>query len=261
MLTIVVDSFDGYSDLWPSFFEIFKKNWPDCPYQLKLVSNHKVHSNIDTICTGDETCWSERTYKALKQIDTEYVLLLLEDYFLGELVKNDSITEIIEYMKQNNADYFRLTNIPTSRFSNGEKFFNLYADEEYAINLQASIWRTTFLLESLKKYPGNAWEFEIGFLKEAVKANHKPLINCFGVSIDPLHIHNGVLKGKWFPKEIKYFSKQGIDIQWQERGKLSFWQNTKYHIAFNLKEKMSYKMRKRVKSVLKKIGVKFVSDL
>ena len=261
MLTIVVDSFDGYSDLWPSFFSVFERNWSDCPYQVKLVSNNKTYNGIDTICTGTETCWSKRTYKAINQIQSEYVLLLLEDYLLGEIVNNAQFSEAIVYMQENNAKYLRLTNIPNSRFSNGEKFFPLYADEEYAINLQAAIWRTDFLLESLKKYPGNAWEFEIGFLRETVGSTHEPLKKCFGMSKDPLHIHNGVLKGKWFPKEITYFSKQGIDIQWQKRGKLSFFQSVKYNLSFWLKEKMSYKMRKRVKSILRKLGVKFVSDL
>ena len=238
MLTIVVDSFDGYSDLWSCFFSVFKKQWFDCPYDIKLVSNYKKYDGIDTITVGEETCWSERTLKAIKQVDTEYVLLLLEDYLFGEPVKNDEIEKALSFMKKEGARYLRLTNIPPSRFSKGEEFFPLYADEEYAINLQAAIWEKSFLIESLEKYSGNAWEFEIGFLRIAVNSEHVVLNDCYGMAKDPLHVRNGVLKGKWFPKEIKYFTKQGIDISWQDRGKLPFIQMSKYYVSVWLKNRL-----------------------
>lgn len=100
MLTIVVDSFDGYCDLWPCFFDVFKKQWKDCLYEIKLVSNHKKYNGIDTITVGDEVCWSDRTLKAIKQVKTDYVLLLLEDYFFGEKVKNKDIKNAINFMKK-----------------------------------------------------------------------------------------------------------------------------------------------------------------
>lgn len=261
MLTVVVDSFDGYSDLWECFFSVFKKKWEDCPYEVKLISNYKKFDGIETINTGEEINWSYRTLSAIKQIESKYILLLLEDYLLGERVNNSEIEKALNFMEDKNANYLRLTNIPKSRNNKGDIFFPLYQDEEYAVNLQASIWKREFLIESLEKYPGNAWEFEIGFLKKAVNANHGLMENCYGMSYDPLCIHNGVLKGKWFPSEIKYFSKQGIYVQWENRGKLSYFQLLKYKLTVALKNRMSYKMRKKVKRLLKKCGMKFVSDL
>ena len=252
MLTVVVDSFDGYSDLWPCFFSVFQKQWENCPYDVKLISNHKSFEGVTTINVGDETCWSDRTLKAIEQIKTDYVLLLLEDYLFGEPVDTQNIENTLAFMEKESAKYLRLTNIPKSRFNNKDNFFPLYADEEYAINLQASIWEKNFLIESLKKYSGNAWEFEIGFLKSAVTSEHTVLTGCYGLAEDPLHVRNGVLKGKWFPKEIKYFENQGINISWQSRGKLSFAQRIKYYISVGVKNKLSYKMRKRVKALLKK---------
>lgn len=261
MLTVVIDSFDGYSDLWPCFFSVFQKQWATCPYDIKLISNHKSFDGIDTVNVGDEICWSDRTLKAMEHIETDYVLLLLEDYLFGKVVDSHDIENALSFMENEGAKYLRLTNIPKSRFNSKDNIFPLYADEEYAINLQAAIWEKNFLIESLKKYPGNAWNFEIGFLKSAVNSEHDVLKGCYGLAKDPLHIHNGVLKGRWFPKEIRYFEKQGIDISWRERGKLSFAQMAKYRVSVGIKSKLSYKMRKRIKAVLKKFGVKFVSDL
>ena len=146
-------------------------------------------------------------------------------------------------------------------YNAGDEIFPLYEDEEYAVNLQAAIWKKDFLIESLKKFPGNAWEFEVGFLRNAVGGTHKEMVGCYGVLKDPLHIRNGVLKGKWFPSEIKFFTEKGFNISWQQRGKLSGKQVLKYKLSIGLKNKISYKTRKRLKKILKKIGIKFVSDL
>lgn len=260
-MTIIVDSFDGYSDLWPVFFAVFEKQWPDCPFDIKLVSNFHTYKDICVINVGLETSWSDRTLKALKQIETEYIILLLEDYLFGKSINTEEINKALEFAKTQNIKYLRFTNIPKSRFHTKEDIFPLYQDEEYAINLQAAIWKKDYLIEILEKYPGNAWEVEVALLRETVNAEHKVLEGCFGMQFDPLHIRNGVLKGKWFPKEIKYFKSIGIDVQWNERGKLNCLQVMKYNSQIWLKEHLSYDSRKKIKSILKKCGVKFISDL
>lgn len=261
-LTIVVDSFDGYSDIWSTFFEVFKKNWFDCPYPLKLVSNKKSFYGIETINTGEETCWTDRTLAAIKQVDSKYVLLLLEDYLICNKVNNEKIREAVNFLEEREGKYLRLINIPKSRNNYGnDDFFKLYADEEYAVNLQAAIWDKDFLESSLKLYRGDAWSFEIGFLLCASAADHIVLNDCYGMLNDPLHIRNGVLKGKWFPSTIRFFEKNDIHISWKERGKLTIIQVIKYNLSVWLKDRMSYNMRKKIKKFLTLIGIKFVSDI
>lgn len=261
-MTIVVDSFDGYSDIWPSFFKVLNIYWPDCPYQIKLISNFKTYSGIDTIKTGEEINWSFRTLNAIKQIDSEYILLLLEDYLISSPIQNKKIKEALDFMINQKVKYLRLTNIPKSRFNiENRKIFPLYKDEEYAINLQASIWQKDFLIENLEKHPGNAWQFEIGLLRETKNKNHDEITGCFGCIDDPLHIKNGVLKGKWFPQTLKYFQNKNIKIEWEKRGKLSRYQALRYSFVFWIKSKISYSERKKLKCFLQKIGIKFVSDI
>lgn len=261
-MIILVDSFDGYSDIWPAFFSIFKRYWPDCPYNIRLVSNNKDFEGVNVIKTCDEVSWSDRTLKAVEQLEEKYVLLLLEDYLLGEEVDSEIISDCLDFIEDNNAKYLRLTNIPASRFSSDDENIHLlYEDEEYAVNLQASIWDRDFLIEALKKYSGNAWDFELGFLSEAVNAEHLKLDGCYALKKDPLSIHNGVLKGKWFPSALRYYKHRGIEIEWKNRGKLSFKESFKYNLKVFVKNSISYNTRIRIKGLLKKLGVKFVSDL
>lgn len=259
-MEILVASFDGYSDIWSTFVEIFKKNWPDCSYKIRMISNYLDCEGIDTIKTGEEVDWSTRMLKALNEVNEEYVLLLLEDYLIGKKVDSYSMRKILYSVIDEKMNYCRLTNFPRSRFTvPSEKYVPLYEDEEYAINLQAAIWKVSYLKDLLKKYPGNAWEFEVGILSESVKAEHVVLKGCYTMLEDPLNIVNGVLKGKWFPSAIKYFEKNGITIDTKNRKLLSRWQVIKYDGIQIVKNSISYDSRKKLKKIARVFGVKFMS--
>ncbi len=263
-LAIIVLSFDGYKDVWPYFFEAFNKYWSDCEYPIYLVNNEaKVeYKNIHVIHTGKEVNWCDRARKAIQQIDSEYILLLLEDYLIGTEVENKNIEQVLNFIDNNDVKYFRLTNIPhlRSKMKNNNNIYPIFKNEEYGINLQASIWKKQYLLTSLNNVDGSAWEFEIDFLKRAVNEKDEPFCDCFVSTANVMDIHNGILKGKWFPNTIRYFRKRGINIDYINRGKLSFREVIVYNTRFQLRERMPYGLRKKIKKVLIKFGLKFVSD-
>lgn len=258
--SILVSSFDGYSDVWDYFFQTKDKFWPECPYKIRLVSNFKSYSACEVIRTGPEVSWSDRMLKAIEFVPEKYVMLLLEDYLFASEVKVDSIEEALSFMKQNSVEYLRIVNIPQSRYNpNNQKFYQIYDSEEYGVNLQASIWDKSRLVEFLQKYSGSAWNFEIGLLSETVNAKGIPIPNCFGVTPDLIDFKNGILKGKWFPSTIRYYKKLGIRIDYSSRGMLSFWNNARYNLMVFIKNNVSYNTRKRLKKVFSYLGVKFIS--
>jgi len=263
-LAIVVLSFDGYKDVWPYFFAVLNKYWSDCTYPIYLVNNEaKVeYKNVHVIHTGKEVNWCDRARKAIQQIDSEHILLLLEDYLIGTKVNNGNVEEILNFINKNDVKYFRITNIPhlRSKMKNTNNIYPILKNEEYGINLQASIWKKEYLLTSLKVVDGSAWEFEIDFLKKAMNAKDEPFCDCFVSTSNIIDIHNGILKGKWFPKTIRYFRKRGIKIDYINRGKLSFKEVIEYNIRFQLRERIPYGLRKKMKKILIKFGLKFVSD-
>lgn len=263
-LAIVILSFDGYKDVWPYFFSAFNKYWPDCVYPVYLVNNEAdVNYNVNVINVGKETTWCDRAKKAIDQIDSDYILLLLEDYLIGTKVENSEVEKAMSFIIENNAKYFRITNIPKKR-AKAQIDYEIYPieeNEEYGINLQASIWKKDFLLSTLNEVEGSAWNYEIHFLKQAINANTSDSLNgCFVSTTKIIDIHNGILKGKWFPKTIKYFKKKGIIIDYEYRGKLSINEVIRYNVRFQLRENMPYNLRKTTKKILRKLGVKFVSE-
>lgn len=261
-MSILVLSFDGYSDVWDLFFQAKSRYWTQCAYKTRLVSNFKIYPNVDTIHVGEEICWSDRVLKALDKVEEQFVLLLLEDYLIASNVCESLIDDAVCFMEQHNADYLRVVTIPRSRHNHLEgnsNYVQIYKCDEYGINLQASIWRTSFLRESVKRFPGSPWDFEIGFLSESLDADKMPIPHCYASTKDLIDLRNGILKGKWFSTSVNYFVKQGFVFDWKARGRLSFIEELSFNIKIWLKEHLSYNMRKVIKRILTFFGVKFVS--
>ena len=74
---IVVISFDGYKDLWDTFFECYEKFFPDCMLPIYLITNHEIpaYPHVTVVTTGDEVSWSRRVRSALKKIPEDTLLI------------------------------------------------------------------------------------------------------------------------------------------------------------------------------------------
>ena len=264
---ILVVSFDGYSDVWPAFFECKTKYWPDCPLPTYLVSNEKSVPGYDciTIKTGVETNWCDRVKRAVVDFPYSTIILLLEDYLVGSKVDNSLISDYLDFFVDKKCRYLRIIDIP--RAPKGAEntdhldVIPIRSDVEYGINLQPSIWNKQFLLELLDEVEGNrsAWDFEVMLLQKAVM-NQAPVYGCFAARSNVLSIHNGVQKGKWFPNEINYFKSRGIIIPVGSRKVLSIGEVMEYRIRLYLRELMTPSFRKKLKRVLRKFGFSFASN-
>lgn len=260
---ILVISFDGYSDVWPVFFECKDRFWKECLYKTYLVTNNKDYiGNCTVIKTGDETNWCDRVIKALDYINEDNIIVLLEDYLIGREIKNCSLDEYVDFFEQNEAKYLRLINIPKKHL--GRKYESIYpimSNEEYGISLQPAIWNKNYFKEILNTVGGDrsAWEFEISLLRKCTEES-KILEGCFGTKNNVLDIHNGVLKGKWFKNEIYYFRQLGIVIETDKRGVLSDKDYCSHLIRRTIREALPTDVRKKLKKILMKMNFKFVSN-
>ena len=69
-----------------SFFKLLKIQWPECPHDIVLSTETKTYDcdflKIKTINSNRDLSWSSRLKNTLNQIETEYILFFLEDFFL-----------------------------------------------------------------------------------------------------------------------------------------------------------------------------------
>ena len=212
-LAVLVVSCDQYSDLWEPFFSLFWRFWPDCPFNVYLLSN-KLSANIPrvmTLLTGDDISWSDSLYKGVSQLEQHYVLLFLDDLFLYDFVKTAKVLEVLNWILESGANYVRLN--PSQR---PDKAFNelvgiVSKGTIYRTSTVLSVWKKEVLLDLLK--PGeSAWNFEIyGSIRSddydgfySTWKNQFPTINS-------------VIKGEWRRDAVKKCRSLGVEIDLTKR--------------------------------------------
>lgn len=168
--TLLVNSCDAYEDLWVPFFTILTHRWKELPYPIVLNTESKSFSfpNLDirTFQLYDEkdrVPWGARFIKTLQHIDTEYVLCMLDDFFLLEDVEQARIDECMRWM---DADHniavfsFWRTRQPNIRDNRYPHFEKRPQNGKYRFNCQAALWRRDKLLQYIRPHE-SPWEWEI----------------------------------------------------------------------------------------------------
>ena len=261
-VSLLIIGFDPYKDVWDHYFELLEKYWQDRP-KTYLATNEIVpdYHNVEVLPAGKNAEWSQKVIKALTQIDSEYVILLLEDFFTTSAVDNSNIEELVEYMESYHLNYCKLLNqskIKGHKFC-GKKYLRIIdKNADYGISLQPAIWRKEFLIELVGTENYNAWIFEFRQVKE--KKQNKNRIDCIGDRRNILKITHAVVQSKYLRSAVHVFKKQNYILNTSVRPMLSVKENFKYR----LKGFFSEYTPKFIKPFLKKIGriikIDFVSD-
>ena len=261
-ISLLIVAYDPYKDVWDHYFELIEKYWPNRP-KTYLATNELVpdYNNVTVLPAGKNAEWSKKVSDALPQIDTEYVILLLEDFFTTSSVNNSNIDELVEYMDTYQLNYCKLLNQSKIRgkvFA-GKKYLRVIdKNADYGISLQPGIWRKDFLSELVGTGNYNAWIFEFRQIQE--KKQNQNRIDCIADRRNVLKITHAVVQSKYLRKAVRVFKKQNYVINTEARPMFSIKENFKYR----LKGFVSQFTPKFMKPILKKIGrimkVDFVSD-
>jgi len=256
-MTMLVLSCDKYSDAWDDFFNLKERFWPNCEYKWYIVTESKEYSreNVSTIKCGTDLNWAGRFRKAVNEVDSPYIGLYLEDYFIQSPIDNERIKGFVDLMEKEKVSFLNLGNVfhHILRQPNPEYFAPhlMYIPQHlrYGIDTAAAIWDKNYLLEKLGEGDYSAWKFEADRCKEAEsEAGLGGLILCddqlsFNVSEVPV-----IIQGQLYPDAIKFFKeKVGYEIQ-SNRRVMSKWDVAKY----KFKTKMSH--AKHGRKLLKWIG-------
>lgn len=225
--TIVVSSCDAYQDLWPAFFALFKRYWPDCPYSIVLNTETLDFQweglDIRTFHFGKGLAWGKRLKKTLKQISTDQVLLLLDDFFFEAPVDACKLEQCIQWMRQNPEianfslfpDYFE--NIRDERFEGFELRKRVTA---YVVNCQAGLWNRKELISLLRNHE-SAWEFEeFGTIRARYYKRHKKfyILSREAPLVFSYPVGGAIHRGKWRKDMPAFFRKEHLEADFEKRG-------------------------------------------
>jgi hypothetical protein len=250
-LSILVASCDSYADIWPHFFKLFYKYWPDCPNQVFLGSNYTNYNdpNITPLLIGKDTTWADSTKQMVERLPSEYFLLFLEDYFIRKSVKTNNLLECFYNLKKLKGGYLRLRPFPKP-----DRHLSAYPNigfidkgAPYRLALQVAIWRKDVFLE-LVQTGESAWDME---LKGSRRSDLSPVgFYCTWKPI--IEYQSAITLGKWSPKGIKICAEEKIQIDFTKRPKMETHEIKKLYSSKVLNEFINiipWKLRRMIKRV------------
>lgn len=227
-----VCSCDAYSDIWPIFFRFLEKYWSGISYPIYLNTETKdyFHKSFQIKMLHDTdiaSTWSSRLIHAIKNIKEEYVLLILDDFFLLSDVQENEIDKCAIALDQNeNIACFHFCKMnPTEgtlMSTEFEKFKKRDPRWWYWVNFLPALWRKSALLDLLSPYE-NAWQAEyFGTIRAKLSKydfytlsdKEKPIID-YNILLSEGY---GLCQGKWTVSTKQLFEKEGIDVDMQQRG-------------------------------------------
>lgn len=201
-MKIAVASCVAYSDCWIPYTRLFRKFWPDCPYEMLFIT--------DKDKPGQSWCSVVAEFAASQK---QPILLTQEDLFLTAPVQSHLIEHALHEMKNQRAAMVRLYPCPGANEDYGDSHFGRIAKgTRYRVSCMSSIWNPEILHEIASHFNTPA-EFELEGSPLSDKFD-EPFL-AFKREATPWaieHLCSGVSRGKWNPDALRLCAENGIDV-------------------------------------------------
>lgn len=227
--TLLVNSCDKYEDILDTFFELLHRFWPDLPFEIALTTETLNYKNkyfkIKNIHPIDKNCtWTERISEALKEIKSNYVLLMLDDLFLYDFVQTSKVLENLKALEENqnivNFTYWPILNDTEESIYSG--FKKRKKDAKYKVAAIIALWNKKQFLKYVEGYKENIWEFEPNATNRSntiYKNDEFYISKDFPKQVFPYNFAKyGLFSGKWLKDTKELFKSLNIDFNFKKRG-------------------------------------------
>ena len=257
-ITLIINTCDKFSDLWDAHILLLEENWGDRNIPTIILTDsptERSYEGITIACAGAGAEITERLHYLVPKIETRYVLMTLDDYFLTTPIDSARVEQRVEVMEREDLDYLRLFNHPRlmAPLPGYKDVYEVNLNENYAVNLYPGIWKTEFLLKALKEGL-NAWQFEVSLTVTARENSAR----CAGTVGDEFPFLDVVRKGKLLHKAARYFRDNPIYSG--NREVIGYPTEIKIAIRTWLKESLPKPILRAMKSTMVKLGAKYYSE-
>ena len=166
--------------------------------------------------SNKKDCWGKRFKNALSNIDTPYILPILDDFVLKERIDDISIFEkVMNWMDENeNIGCFYLHKHPfvIQKETQYPGFGLLPSKCDYKMTTAIGVWRKEYLNKCIKGIE-SPWEWERFASERAWRFSEEEYALLNGEKDPYIHTQGGVLwRGLWHPeaKELARSFVEGI---------------------------------------------------
>lgn len=235
--TIFVSSCDQYADAWHPFFSLLEKHGGSlCKRPICLCSETKTYTHhslsIRTFQYRKNSTWSQRIKAALSTIDTEYILFIIDDYFLLDSINENTLQLVLEYLKNNkDVGYLSIPNKPMSTTTTSTEVAEKIDLTTKRLYLTVSFWKTDYMKRILRKHE-SIWDFErysvlrVPLYPEKVMQLNPsyPILYHY---LQPSSIKNGldivgegygIVRGRWLRSTKDLFEQHNIEVCFENMG-------------------------------------------
>jgi hypothetical protein len=263
--TLFVASCDKYHQAWAPFFFFIKKHWPG--FNMPVILNTETRSftyegfDIRTFSLykkGEDVPWGKRMLDHLDRVETDYILWMLEDYFLRSDVDEDKLNRLIHVLEENkDISTFNLIHAPIG-YSKKKRIgdFVLRPRKGRFKFSTTGLWRVSHLKEYILPHE-NPWQWEVdGDYRSAftenrfyMRAEDAESYLDYGFSYDWM----GIRKGKWVIEDVgPLFEANGLKVDFDELGV--------YHRPeqVRLRPRINPTLRKRISMLLAQFKPKYI---
>lgn len=188
MRNIVLTS-NAYVNVLPGFAYLVNKFYPNQEFTVVRydVRPPKLPDNFKQFAVGQQSnySWSGGLRHYLEQIDDEFVLLMLEDYYLDKDVEINVIASLQNLMLTHNNivkidltdDRMKVEHKDWGKHLSSKQFDMIESsvNSPFLASVQAAIWRRDFLIDILNN-KDNAWQFEKNKRTKKYLTDHKAVI-------------------------------------------------------------------------------------
>lgn len=226
-ITIVVNTCDAYQDVLKMFFAALTEYWPNLDIPIVINSEfieYKDHNAKTHVIDNASDAWGKRLISTLKSIDTEFVLMLYDDFILEDYVRISDIKQAEKLLINDlNASvvYLMDTNLEVKEENNHNHFLKVVDKCDYRLNSCPALWRRKDLL-SFTGLSDNPWAWEVfGSYRSATKTKLFYTLNKSFPNIFPYNQIKGgaIYRGKWVKEVVENkILKYNLDINLDIRG-------------------------------------------
>ena len=213
-------SCDKNQDLFEPFYKCMEKYWPNHP-EIIYSTETVINPYYKTICKDyGINLYTKRIRKTLKEIDSNIVLLMMDDTFIRKPVNISILDKLASYI---NDDFISINLEPPRPYEPKDLKFNeilniRHPEGKYHSSLQPQLWNKNKLIE-LFSVDCDPWKAEkLGDKAKFTFGNIATTNIDFDYGKLPDKYPFSLVQGKWTEEVKQFFDKEGININYEERG-------------------------------------------
>lgn len=226
-VTIIINSCDSYGDVIELFFKAFDEYWPNNKFPIVLnveSSDILAYTEMEKVGKG----WGERLIDVLDSIETDYVIMVFDDFILEDFVDENKIYAALDILKndtESSVFYLNAACLRDHQDDPDNDYRLLKQDSDYRMNSVPSIWKKNDL-KFFTRPIDNPWSWEVFGSYRTFNIN-KNFYSTSSISKNIFKYNRekggAIYRGKWVKDVVEdKIKKYSLEIDLNERGVIEF---------------------------------------